>query len=112
MEIARVMSKFYVWAYFGDPRENSAMKFSVLKELTQDHHIFDGSLWCNWTVVVSSYQTLTQRHGPSMQTQWRRKELEMPENQLKDLMQIPDPKWLCYLHGVFCTLVLDEAHQL
>ena len=106
------MFKFHVFAYFGDPHKNLAMKFSVIKKLTQQHHIFDDSAWHNWTIVVSSYSILTQRHELSMQTQWRHKKLKMPEDQIKDLTHILDLTWLQCLHEVFHTLMLNEAHQL
>ncbi len=88
------------------------MKFSVLEKLIQKYYIFDDILYYNWIIVIFLYSILTQRHELFMQTQWRYKMLKMSDNQIKDLMNILDLTWSWYLCELFCTLILNEVHQL
>jgi hypothetical protein len=99
-------------AYFGDSREKPPVSIRVLDELTTDHAIFDGQPKRNWTIILSSYPTLAQRHGPSAQSGWREKTQKLCPQEIEDKRLVLDPAWPKSLGGLFRTTILDEAHQL
>ncbi|KAL2801674.1 P-loop containing nucleoside triphosphate hydrolase protein [Aspergillus granulosus] len=95
-EIMKITSKLKVMVYFGDAREVPPVQVKVLKKLTST------SPWLNSEqahhgVVITSFQTLAQRHGPAARDAWR------------DGHSTP---WPGNLEGIFDTLVIDEAHAL
>lgn len=88
------------------------MNIPILKQLTAAHAIFNGHRNRNWTIILSSYQTLTQRHGPSVQSVWHFKEKLLCADEIKDKYCILDSSWPKSLRGLFRFTILDEAHQL
>ncbi|CRG88522.1 putative ATP-dependent helicase C23E6,02 [Talaromyces islandicus] len=118
-EIQAITNQLHVKILFGDKRVNKLSTWKdaqlITKSLTKSHELFDGSLERASTVVVTTYETFRNRHGPPAANAWvhkQRKRLGDPKafsNRPKDVK----PKdWPGDLAGLFFDVILDEGHYI
>ncbi|KAI7968163.1 hypothetical protein EIK77_010333 [Talaromyces pinophilus] len=77
----------------------------MLNDLTQEHPMFEENN-PGRNIVITSYQTLTQRHGPKVQLRW-----QIRNNRPHDIDK-PDPSWPKCLADRFAVMVCDEVHNI
>lgn len=107
-----VTSKLHVVLYYGGDKvgnEASGMR-SITGRLTRHSKYFDGAPKRAWTVIITSYNSLSARHGPTELKVWRMAEKKMSEETAKAIMSRFDPEWPHAIEGLFNRVVLDEAH--
>ena len=103
---------FNIYKYYGDARRHYPIvgEKMVQGRLTREHEIFNSNVNTASTIVVSSYSTFTERHGPNTQKKWRvnksRWSRTASDNEIDNL----DPRWPDRLDHLFGYVVLDEAH--
>ncbi|GAB1199547.1 hypothetical protein APSETT444_008897 [Aspergillus pseudonomiae] len=106
-EITRVTDKLRVVLYYGNKTSKEGMQ-PLKTILHKEHDLFDGSPVNGRTVVITSYQTLSNRHGPAAVKIWCRK---TGRDYKKDIpASLPDFPHL--LEGCFSDVIIDEAHTL
>lgn len=106
-EIRRFTKVLKTHIYFGDPRDNKLREnYSLIDKLTRNHPVFQGPN-PQQNVIISSYFTMSMRHGPSRQRQWQR-----DNNRETESLEQSDTRWPSSMTGKFGCLVLDEAHQI
>ncbi|KAI9035722.1 putative DNA repair helicase rad5 [Aspergillus affinis] len=99
-EIKAVTKRLKVIVYFGDAREDPPVDVKVIPKLAGDLPWMTGPQ-AHHAVVITSYQTLAQRHGPAEYKSWAE---EYGNGSLAE--------WPKSLRGLFDTMVADEAHTL
>lgn len=105
--------KFIIFVYYGDyrarPKGSERIVGSLLKKdypfFAQNNEDFAR------TLVLTSYTTFAERHGPKKQQRWRTNVLKWSEDTAKLDLKILDPTWPQNLTGLFAKVVLDEAHN-
>jgi hypothetical protein len=95
-----VTNRLQVIVYFGDARDQPPVKVKVISKLSKDVSWMTGKK-AHHAVVITSYQTLAQRHGPAEYKAWAE---DQPNATLE--------QWPKYLGGLFDTMIADEAHCL
>ena len=103
---------FTIYKYHGDAKRHEPIvgDKAILGRLSREHSIFDGSVANANVIVVSSYSTFTERHGPNMQKKWRINTCRMTRTESDSRMDELDPRWPDRLDLIFGFVVLDEAH--
>ena len=103
---------FTIYKYHGDARRHEpvAGEKMIQGRLNRQHPMFDGSSANANVIVVSSYSTFTERHGPTMQRKWRINTSRWSRTQADSNIDNLDPKWPDALDNMFGFVVLDEAH--
>lgn len=105
-EIKKCTKAFKVWLYHGDARDPKLRtSHRVLDDLTQSHPMFSEDT-PGQNIVITSYQTLTQRHGPKLQLGWQ---VENNRPITRDETDLDWPKCLANRFGV---VVCDEVHSI
>ena len=104
---------FNIYKYFGDNRRHLpiASERTIDGLLTRSHAIFRETESTAKSIVISSYSTFAERHGPSKQKRWRRNE-GMSALQAEKLLNIPDQQWEFNLSDCFENMICDEAQHL
>ncbi|KAE8357873.1 P-loop containing nucleoside triphosphate hydrolase protein [Aspergillus caelatus] len=106
-EIIAMTPLFKLWVYYGDYRATAGHNARVIDgKLTNDDEIFDGQPQRARVLILTTYQTLTARHGPSTAKLWCEKE-KITYNPSQ-----PPRQWKGSLAGLFEIAVFDEAHTL
>lgn len=92
--------------------------------LSRSHEIFADTEDTARTIILTSYMTLTSRHGPNALKKWRVEQfrLQHPKMTLANIKQTlankkfklkdPDRAWCGDLHGCFERIVMDEGHDI
>ena len=80
--------------------------------LTRGHRIFNGNEDNARTIVVTTYYTLAERHGPSALKDYRRKELHWSKQKALRHSDELDPNWDRNLSGLWERIICDEAQLL
>ncbi|KAL4985456.1 hypothetical protein BDW68DRAFT_179742 [Aspergillus falconensis] len=108
-ELTRITGEFDIRILYGDAR-SEIPGAKVVSRLSCRDTIFNGSWETQRIIIITAFQTLAKRHGPSAQAQWlaNTKKVLIEEALLAPL----DPKWEFRLKGCFGLLVIDEAHML
>ena len=103
---------FTLYKYYGDARRHDPVAGEKVfhGRLNRQHAIFDGSLANASTIVISSYSTFTERHGPSSQKKWHINRCHMSRTAADTVIDDLDPRWPERLDHMFGFVVLDEAH--
>ncbi|GES66026.1 putative DNA repair helicase rad5,16 [Aspergillus terreus] len=99
-EIQAVTNRLQVIVYFSDARDQPPVNVKVISKLSKDVSWMTGKK-AHHAVVITSYQTLAQRHGPAEYKAWAE---DQPNATLE--------QWPKYLGGLFNTMIADEAHCL
>lgn len=108
-EITAITRKLRIFVYYGDTRGSSDVGVPQLnRRLTRDDKLFDGSSLNARTVVITSYQTLNQRHGPPAVKAW----CASKQMSCSDQLEQPPSDFPFSLQGCFADVILDEAHAL
>lgn len=97
--------------YYGDSKstgQNVGMRV-IDGKLTMKSKYFDGHPKRAWTVIITSYQSLSVRHGPTEQKAWRMSR-GWSEAAAKAKLAEEDMGWPLRLEYMFELVVLDEAH--
>jgi hypothetical protein len=110
-EITKVTGELQVVIYYGDHRDTRT-SYKVIGPLTRKSKYFDGKERRASVVIVTSYQSLNMRHGPSELCTWLIEEKGMTELAAKSMANTPHPDWPGHLGGLFPTVILDEAHTM
>lgn len=105
-EITRITSKLRVVLYYGNRTSKEGIQ-PLKTILHKKHDLFDGSPVNGRTVVITSYQTLSNRHGPAAVKVWCRR------TQKTYVEALTPPE--CFPHlldGCFSDVIIDEGHTL
>ena len=112
-EIERVTKAFDVYVYYGDTRRGGIGSSKKLpRKIDNDCFLFDGSPERASAIVITSYQSLTTRHGPSALQKWRVSKEKWSKAEANKSANVLDPKWPGNLAGQFERVVLDEVHLI
>ncbi|PYI11513.1 putative DNA repair helicase rad5,16 [Aspergillus sclerotiicarbonarius CBS 121057] len=106
-EINRVNDKLRVCIYYGQGRPAQGMR-TIASRLRKTDSIFNGSPINARTVIITSYQTFSYRHGPTAVRAWYTETTEI----CPDEILCPPAKFPFSLDGCFSDVILDEAHIL
>ncbi|PIG82089.1 DNA repair helicase rad5 [Aspergillus arachidicola] len=106
-EITRVTDKLQLVLYYGHKTSKEGIR-PVKTILHKEDELFDGSPVNGRKVVITSYQTLSNRHGPAAVKTWCRR-----TNQVY-MEDIPTPPndFPHLLDGCFSDVIVDEGHTL
>lgn len=109
-ELLQVTSALRVYVYYGDYRQPGDITDTkvICSRLSKDHKLFNGDAPNARAIVLTSYGTLTTRHGPPAAMDWSQ-EQKLSFNKLAPIMPKDCPHNLSEL---FHVAVLDEAHCL
>lgn len=107
-ELSKISGKFRVHIYFGDAREKPPLNVKVLDKLSSKSAIFEDKPANNAVVVITSYQTMNSRHGPSKHASWLSRNGAGPADTSGECSS----DWPANLSRVFREVILDEAHML
>lgn len=133
-EIERFTDRFTIAVYYGAHRNSSNPKIIYVgakktQRLTRSHSFFNGNESNSDLIVITSYSTLSARHGPSalwkdtkdiMRRKWNAKRRyalspkefaqALTDNEVDKFKVIVDnPN---QLHGLFNRVILDEGHTI
>lgn len=106
---------FRLRKYYGDGRRNVSIAGERTIDGTMDrrNEIFNGVENNASTIVICSYQTWNERHGPKGFRKWLKKRNPMwTKTELNGLDTTLDPDWPANLSRCFEIAILDEAHEL
>ncbi|KAL1643463.1 hypothetical protein SLS58_004822 [Diplodia intermedia] len=127
-EIQRITDDFQIKVYYGSKLEiaknDRVQKLS--KVLTNADPLFDGSEWTSGVIILTTYNTFRNRHGPSAYKKYLVKEAEasgnypsrslalqhVNETTFKAMPTDPNNNWPRGLGGCFERLILDEGHKI
>ncbi|KAL4744215.1 hypothetical protein BDW72DRAFT_199877 [Aspergillus terricola var. indicus] len=108
-EVTYITGKFNICILYG----NACLDIpgaKVLSRLNRRDPIFNGSWETQRILVITAFQTLAKRHGPSAHAQWLANIRNIP---IEDAFLAPlDPKWEFALKDCFGLLVIDKAYTL
>lgn len=96
---------FRIWVYHGDTRSSP---YRCLEQLDRHHPIFNGSAENAKHLIITSYQTLDDRHGPAAVKTWARKNGRRFEGKAAH----PPTGFPFNITGLFKIAIFGEAHSL
>lgn len=115
---AEFSSEFDVFQYGGLQKALPPNVRRITENLTRGHPIFDQENECNsQVIIVTSYETLKARHGPSAVKKYIKgldyKPAVARKHMFMQLRDKADPDWRAPidLDGLFDEAVLDEAQN-
>jgi SNF2 family DNA or RNA helicase len=110
-EIRRVTNRLKVLVYYGNSRtDKPPVPVQIIDTLNKKSPYFKRTEENKRTVILSSYQTLAQRHGPSEQTKWlKAMKMKITTQNPSDKLRPAFPKSLAVC---FDLTVFHEAQQL
>jgi len=95
----------------GDKRAKPIGREIIIdKNLTKNHSLFNGSPEDARVVIITTYGTLTHRHGVRAQYQWRCTHGRWNKEAAKKYSKDYDELWRSGIARCFDTIILDEAH--
>ncbi len=74
---------------------------TIQGRLNRQHQIFDGTVGTASVIVITSYSTFTERHGPSVQKRWRVNKHHWSKTESDHKMDELDPRWPDRLDNMF-----------
>lgn len=108
-EIMAITKMLRLQLYYGDTCGSSEIGVLQINHcLEKGDLLFDGSAANAHVVVLTTYQTLNQRHGPPAAKVWCQKVHEM----YYENMPSPPADFPGNISGCFHDVILDEAHSL
>ncbi|GMG25245.1 unnamed protein product [Aspergillus oryzae] len=106
-EITRVTDKLQVVLYYGSKTSKEGIR-PVKTILHKEHELFDGSPANGRKVVITSYQTFSNRHGSAAAKAWCRRTHQV---YMEDIPTPPNG-FPHLLDGCFSDVIVDEGHTL
>lgn len=108
-EISAITKHLKVFVYYSDVRGSTDISApQITRRLKENDGLFNGRVDTARTVVLTSYQTLNQRHGPPAVKAWASaNNITINEN-----LMVPPTNFPFALRDCFKTLILDEAHSI
>ncbi|KAE8133508.1 P-loop containing nucleoside triphosphate hydrolase protein [Aspergillus pseudotamarii] len=106
-EITRVTDKLQVVLYYGNKTSKEGIR-PVKTILCKEHELFDGSPVNGRKVVITSYQTLSNRHGPTAIKTWCNRTHQV---YMEDI-PTPPQGFPHRLDRCFSDVIIDEGHTL
>ncbi|UDD59055.1 hypothetical protein AFCA_006473 [Aspergillus flavus] len=106
-EITRVTDKLQVVLYYGSKTSKEGVR-PVKTILHKEHELFDGSPANGRKVVITSYQTFSNRHGSAAAKAWCRRTHQV---YMEDIPTPPNG-FPHLLDGCFSDVIVDEGHTL
>ena len=108
---------FKLRKYHGDGRRHVSIAGEKVIQgtMSRQYEIFSGREANASTIVVCSYQTWNERHGPKGFRKWLKKQHPtrlFTKKELNELDVQLDPQWPGNLSRCFDIAALDEAHEL
>ena len=105
---------FNVYKYYGDTRKDTKKggEKKVHGLLHRKHELFDGKESRAQTIIISSYHTWQERHGPKAQRLWRLSRKRCTAAEANDLYNQLDTTWEGSLAECFSFVITDEAQVL
>ena len=112
-----VASDFEVMIYHGPTRGNDRLDYGgpktrrITRKLNRDNAIFNANERNRRVVVLTTYQTLTNRHGPGAQAKWRRAKGVKAQDVHRDF-HLLDEEFPDSLSGCFGRVFADEVQNV
>ena len=115
--IERVAPGFFlVYKYYGDGRPTRmkpvADEVVVSGNLHRGHELLDGKPQRARSIIITSYATFAERHGPKALRKYRTNTLNWSKTKADKMETINDADWKGNLEGQFGTVICDEAHGI
>jgi hypothetical protein len=83
------------------------------KPLTTDHKIFNGNdEGAANTIIITSLETYSIRHGPSGYVKWRMKQFKETNAVANTHAHAPDPSWNSLIADKYRAVYVDESHYV
>lgn len=108
-EVTSITKELTVQLYYGDSRGSTEIGVpQINRRLKQEDKLFNGEPENARIVVLTTYQTLNQRHGPAAVKSW----CQSTNQRYYDNATRPPSDFPFNIQECFHDVVLDEAHSL